>query len=449
MIARLFSVELQPGAPGYPQAVAPSALILILALLVGWLGYRRGWPLLPMTAVAFALVLLGVGLSPRAPTLGLAPQRWPGPIAWTWILMGYALLACVLPVWSLLQPRDFINSLLLYLGLLLGFAGFFALGPSFQAPVVDLHPEGAPSLFPFVFIVIACGAASGFHSLVASGTTAKQIDRESHARPIGYGGMIGESLLGLLAVIATTAGLGSAADWQHRYASWGAISGGLAAQISAFIDGAASFLGALGIPRDLGASFMAIVVVSFALTTLDSATRILRYNIEEMTRSLRLPRPLARLIGQRHVASLLAVGVILWFALYEVGGRPVALALWTLFGTTNQLLAGLALLLATVYLKQRGRAWWCTGVPMLFMLASTLTAMSKNLLRFVRPADPHHSWLLAAVGGAILLLGIWLCVEAAVALWQDRRHEGLEVPLPPEAVARAGGGAGAAAAGGA
>jgi carbon starvation protein len=425
VISKLFSVELGPGHPGYPQAVAPSALIMVVALIVGFAVHRRGMPRGVLTSMAFLLVLVSIPLSMKARTLGLPSEAWPGSKTWIYLLMVYAMAACVLPVWSLLQPRDFINSLLLYLGLGLCYIGIFVGRPEFAAPAINPHPEGAPSIFPFVFIVIACGAVSGFHGLVSSGTTGKQLDRESDARPIGYGGMIGESLLGLLAVVATTAGFAGPEVWHTHYQNWGKIASSLPAKLDGFIGGCATFLQSLGIPNELGASFMAIIVVSFALTTLDSATRILRFNIEEMVRSLRLPRILAH----RYVASLAAVLVILGFATLKVGGKPVALALWTLFGTTNQLLAGLTLLVATLYLRQRGRSWWYTGLPMLYMMATTLTAMVKNLIGFATPGGPNHSWLLATVGGILLVLALWLCVEAFLSLSRDERIEGLAIPV--------------------
>jgi len=436
VLSKLFSLELAPGHPGYPQAVGPSLWIMLLALAIGFLVHKKGLALGPLTFVAFGLTLASIWISMAFPTLGLPERLWPGPLSWTLILMGYALAACVLPVWSLLQPRDFINSLLLYLGLGLAYVGFFVIAPSFQAPALNLHPEGAPSLFPFVFIVIACGSVSGFHGLVSSGTTAKQLDCEEDARVVGFGGMIGESLLGLMAVLATTAGMGSEAIWQRHYASWSA-SAGLATKIDAFIGGMASFLEGLGLAASLAASFVAIIVVSFALTTLDSATRILRFNIEEMVRSLHLPR----LFSHRWVSSLSAVGVILAFATLKVGGKPVALALWTLFGTTNQLLAGLTLLVVSLYLKQRGRNYWVTALPMLAMLLVTFGAMVDNLIDFLRPTSPSHSWLLASVGGILLMLSLWLVLEASLA-WRrslplkgagaagsDGEALGWEVPL--------------------
>jgi len=375
--------------------------------------YRRGLPLGPLTAIGFALTLAAVYLAVHLPR----PELGMG--TWSLILLLYAGLASVLPVWLLLQPRDYLNSLLLYLGLVAIFAGFALLRPAFAAPAVALHPEGAPPLFPFVFIVIACGAISGFHGLVSSGTTAKQIDRETDATFIGYGGMIGESLLGLAAVLACTAGFASPVAWQEHYATWNAAQG-LGRSMSAFIDGSARFLGSLGIPVEAGRAFVALVAVSFALTTLDSATRLLRYNIEEVSETLRLPA-----LGNRYVATLLAVAAIGFFSSYRIDGQPAGLALWALFGTTNQTLGGLTLLAVTLYLLRRGRSVRYTLAPMMFMMVTSVVAMVLNVRGFWR-ADQH---LLLVVGGALLLLAVWVCVEAALSLaWR-------EPPAPPAALA--------------
>ncbi len=337
------------------------------------------------------------------------------------LLLVYALVASVLPVWSLLQARDFLNSLLLYLGLGLAYLGLFVAPPQFAAPAFRPEPAGAPSFFPFVFIIIACGAASGFHSLVSSGTTAKQIDREPDARFIGYGGMIGESLLGLLAVLACTAGvlgrdgLSARQVWAGTYAGWDSIQG-LGKQVGVFITGAAGFIESLGlVDHRVATAFVAVVVVSFALTTLDSATRLLRFNISEIGETLGV-----RLLGDRYVASTLAVLVIGGFAFYEIEGRPAGLALWQLFGTTNQLLAGLALLVVTLYLYERGRNAWVTAVPMLFMLVSTLTAMVGNLRRFWAQWESGGA-VLFLVGAVLLLLALWLTVEAGIRFRRLRR----------------------------
>ena len=429
VIAFLFSPPPTPEQAGvrFPQAVVPSFGLMAIAAVIGWLGYKRNVSWGVLTPVGFALLMVLVGLSTQqefVAALGVAdPETAPGQRGWSWILLAYGFAASVLPVWSLLQPRDFLNSLLLYLGLGGLYLGIFVTQPEFVAPMVRANPEGAPSLFPFVFIVIACGAASGFHSLVSSGTTSKQLNKETDARAIGYGGMVGESLLGLMAVLATTAGVMNSAEWETRYASWDAVQG-LGPKVSGFIQGSATFLEGLGIERHVGATFISLIVVSYALTSLDSATRLLRYNIEEMGETLKI-----RWLRNRYLASGLAIGAIAFFAFYEVGGKPAGLALWSLFGTTNQLLAGLALLAATLYLVQRGRAWWFTGVPMVLLLGTTLTAMVENISRF----HAQEAWPLFVVGVGLLVLGVWLVVEAGLAIRRFRAAgviEELDIVFP-------------------
>ncbi len=378
-----------------PEAAYPSATLMILAIGMGWLIYRKNQPILPITIVAFTITLFSVWAGTKLPLIELNLGQW------SVILLVYSFAASVLPVWLLLQPRDFINSLLLYLGLLAIFTGFFLLEPAFAAPAIQASPEGAPPLFPFVFIVIACGAISGFHGLVSSGTTAKQINRETDAPFIGYGGMIGESLLGLVAVLACTAGFQSPELWQAHYQSW-SLAQGLGPNMQAFIDGSATFLAQLGVDTGIGRAFVALVAISFALTTLDSATRLLRFNISEMGETLKTP-----VLQNRYVASTLAVFTIGFFAFYRIGGQPAGLALWQLFGTTNQIMGALTLLAVTLYLMQRGRNFWYTAIPMVFMLLTTLTAMIIKLRDFWQLG----TYLLLGVGGVILLLAIWLSVE--------------------------------------
>ncbi len=401
----------------YPESVVPSGVILVLALFIGWAVRKRGFNLWLLISLAFALTLVSVVVSP------LIPIRWSSVEGWTLILLAYAYLASVLPVWQLLQPRDFLNSLLLYLGLGLTYVGFFVLRPEFVAPVVDTHPAGAPPMYPFVFIVIACGAASGFHSLVSSGTTAKQLDRETDARPIGYGAMIGESLLGLAAVLACTAGFVSPEIWRHHYADWASMQG-LGNSMSAFIEGATRFVSTLGLPEQFARTLIAVVVVSFALTTLDSATRLLRYNLEEIGASIH-----SRALGNRYVSSTAAVVAIGFFALLKVDGQAVGLALWQLFGSTNQLLAGLALLVVSLYLIERRRISLPYLLPMLFMMVTTVVAMVSKLRAF---AAAGNSTLLG-VGAAITIIAVWLVVESVLAVNRYRRSppvDSLEVTLP-------------------
>lgn len=434
VIAKLFeagddfdAAHLASATTSYPSAVLPSAVLMILAMVMGFLLYRRRFPLLPTALVGFVLMLFSVWLGTEWPTLWMRVEAWPSAERWKWILLAYAFVASVLPVWSLLQARDFLNSLLLYLGLLLSYGGFFLLGPEFSAPAINVNPEGAPPRFPFVFIVIACGAASGFHALVSSGTTAKQIDNERDSRFVAYGGMAGESLLALLAVLACTAGFISPDKWRHAYVNWDAMELNLGAKMGAFIRGCGRFIETLGVDHDLAVAFIAVVVVSFALTTLDSATRLLRFNVSEIGNSLRV-NWMARLLDNRFVATGLAVGGICFFSFYRVGDQPAGLVLWTLFGVTNQLLAGLTLLVVTLYLRQRGRNPWFTALPMLFMLISTVTAVIEHLAEFWRK-EQH---LLIIVGSALLLTAIGIVVEGIRTYRRGERYDDDLISFPDE-----------------
>ena len=382
----------------YPEAVFPTFFLMAVAMVIGWLVYKKGASVSKTTAVGFTLMILSiiVALNIGRPDLGRE--------TWIMILLVYAFAASVLPVWALLQPRDYLNSLLLYLGLGAAFIGFFLLRPEFVAPVLDMAPADAPPIFPFVFIVIACGAASGFHGLVSSGTTSKQISKETDAVAIGYGGMVGESLLGLLAVLATTAGFRSTEAWSEHYSSW-TVANGLADKMEAFIDGSALFVTTLGVPMPIAQAFIALVAVSFALTSLDSGTRLLRYNIGEIGNSIGVPQ-----LANRYTASGIAVALIAFFAFYEVNGQPAGLALWALFGSTNQVLAGLTLLTVTVYLRQKGWDYWYTFLPMVFMLFVTITAMVYNLWLYFSGGQ----FLLTFVASSIFVLSVWLVIEAVI-----------------------------------
>ena len=408
VIAVLFSPDF------YPQAVLPSGALVFVAAAMGVAVHRRGWSIRSLTvaglAVGLGLVFLGI----RQPVVG------PSLTQWKWLLLAYAFGASVLPVWLLLQPRDYINSLLLYIGVGAMYLGFVATNPSFAAPALDLAPEGAPAIVPFVFVVIACGAASGFHALMSSGSTAKQLASEGDARFVGYGAMIGESLLGLMAVLACTAGFVSREAWLERYVSWQAADS-LGNNIAAFIGGTTHFLQTLGIPEAIGGTFVAVIVVSFALTSLDSATRLLRYNVSEIGDTLRVDA-----LSNRYAASGIAVVAIWAFAFIQVDGEFAGLILWQLFGTTNQLLAGLALLAVTLYLLRRGKPLVYTAAPMVFMLLSTLSVMSTNLGGFWSAGQ----WLLLAPAATIFTLAVWLVVEAVLAVVRFRRDpllDGLEV----------------------
>lgn len=434
----------------YPQSVTPVIGLVLIALGMGYL-VRKGFSGLHVTSL-IGLILLGlliwhslginvikeegVAQALRVPLVnGTVTMGVPGVEGWTYLLMGYAYVASILPVWLLLQPRDYLNSFLLYIGLIGLYFGLFWMAPTISAPTItstEMVPD-LPPLFPILFITIACGAISGFHSLVSSGTTAKQLDSEEDGKFVGFGGMVAEGVLALIVMLACTAGLGGLEAWQGHYGSWSAASG-LGAKLAAFINGGAKFLAVLGIPLDAGRVFISLVAVSFAMTTLDSGTRLLRYNIEEIADSLSetnngLPGV------NRYTSSLVAVAAIGFFALLEVpvqsGGsityQPAGIFLWVLFGASNQLLAALGLLTVTVYLYKRQRPVIYTLLPMIFMVIVTVNALGlqffkqmplviRNPLSELIGVDPMAgqpgSWVIFATVVTLSVLAGWFIVES-------------------------------------
>ncbi|CAM9237906.1 unnamed protein product, partial [Discosporangium mesarthrocarpum] len=322
--------------------------------------------------------------------------------SWVVLLLVYSFVASVMPVWLLLQPRDYLNSHQLVTGLVLLSTGLAVLRPEVVAPALNPSPEGAPSLIPFLFVTIACGAISGFHGLVSSGTTSKQLSRMTDARPIGYGGMLAEGFLGLMAVLAATAGFESAGDWWAHYESWGAANG-MAAKLDAFVSGGASFVGALGIPFETARTFMAVMVIAFAATSLDTGARIQRLVLAELGEAYGV-KPMSN----RFVAGALGIGAALLLAVTQGGGQG-GLALWPLFGTTNQLVAGVTLLVVSIWLKQQGRPIVYTMVPMIAVAAVTAWAMIGNLIDYY--ANFEALWLLSLSGTLILALDVWILLE--------------------------------------
>lgn len=382
---------------------------------------------LPYGAVAGIAHLKAVGESAAAQNLVEAIPRTQ--LGWIGVLLLYGFLASVLPVWLLLQPRDYINSFQLYFALATLLLGMLVAGWTgaqenhIDAPMVRIDVPGAPSMFPFLFVTIACGAVSGFHSLVSSGTTVKQLNQESDAMPIGYGAMLVEAALAVLVILACVAGLG-AKFWgpSGTYSTWSGIQGGgLAVQLSAVVRGGANFLAQLGIPRAYGRTFLAVTITAFALTTLDSATRLLRFNVEEMGHALKL-----RFLTNRYVASALAVAGIAFFALV-----PAGKTLWTLFGTTNQLLAGLTLLCVSIFLYKLRRPVVYTMVPMAAMLLVSIWAMVLSLIQFWNEGKLS----LAVVSVVVLAMSAWLIVEAVLSFLRGRDSidlDGDDVPMSAE-----------------
>jgi carbon starvation protein len=396
-----------------PGAIFPINVQIIIALLLGGLVFRRGrntlWPSIAGYLVLIAAIFYGNAFAEAFPAITRISVA-----GWVWILLIYSFFASVLPVWALLQPRDYLNSHQLITGLVLLGLGLVVLHPTVQAPVLNASPPGAPPLIPFLFITIACGAISGFHGLVASGTTSKQVACMPDARPIGYGGMLGEGTLGLLAVLAATAGFASNADWFSHYASWGAASG-LDDKLDAFVSGGARFVAALGIPLETGRTFIAVMVIAFAATSLDTGARIQRLIIAELAEGYGV-----RALTNRFAAAAVGIGAALLLAVTQAGGKG-GLILWPLFGTTNQLVAGVTLLVVSVWLRRLGRPIAYTLVPMIFVGAATVTAMLGEVSGYFQ--NFSDQWLLAVMGGLILVCDVWVILEGFRMLINARAPE--------------------------
>jgi len=391
-----------------PGSVFPIWLQLFLALGLGWLVYKRGVGIVVPSLIAYVILLVAIfygnSFADAFPFV-----KHISVSTWVWLLLIYSFVASVLPVWLLLQPRDYLNSHQLVTALVILSAGLFVLRPEVVAPVVNWAPEGAPSLIPFLFITIACGAISGFHGLVASGTTSKQIACMGDARPIGYGGMLGEGALGLLAVLAATAGFATAAEWHEHYSSWGGANS-LGAKLDAFVSGGARFVAALGIPTEAGKNFMAVMVIAFAATSLDTGARIQRLVIAELAEAYGV-----KALTNRYLAGALGIGAALLLALTQGGGKG-GLILWPLFGTTNQLVAGVTLLVVSIWLQRLGRPIVYTLVPMLLVASLTLWSMLEQLVGYFSDAR----WLLAVMGSLVLVLDIWVLFEGLRMLANER-----------------------------
>jgi carbon starvation protein len=468
----------------FPEAILPVFLQIPIAVGIGVRVHRQGknllGPSLAALAAMYATVWLGAGCPGTSWTggpLGQLIQGINGTVAgwpiWLWvaILLAYCYVASVLPVWILLQPRDYINSLQLIssLGLIVvGLLVTATVGPAtiatgtpapaleMFAPLLELHPKNAPPVVPFLFVTIACGAVSGFHCLVSSGTSSKQLRCETDARAVGYGSMLLEAFLAVIVIVAVGAGIGlgwpqeypgqtGTELWQTLYADWRGVTGGKA--IAAFVVGSGNLLESLGIDAVMARALVGVLVASFAGTTLDTATRLQRYVVQELAGTLlgklqgrtaadRSTNPLAlplTWLTTPHGATLFAVGTAFLLALLPAPGKDWSVAnlgtggliLWPLFGATNQLLAGLSLLVISFYLRRRGLPTFVATLPMVLMLVMPAWALCINISRWI----DGGSLALVAVAVVMLAVEAWMAVEGML-LW-GRVQGVMEEPLPP------------------
>jgi len=362
LVLAVFAFVIATIFAGTPSVATASMLFIVLAIVFGYAVQRRGAPLLVSTIVGVALLALCVWLGTEFP-IELSRNTWIP------ILLIYALAAASLPVWLILQPRDYLNSFLLYGFMVSAVIAIFAANPTIQLPAFTAFETDLGFLFPILFVTVACGAISGFHSLVSSGTTAKQVSSEAHIKPIGYGSMLLESLLAVIAL--TTAAYLLMGDYTALLAAkgWGGV----------FASGIGNFLTAIGIPIAVGTAFAGLVLSAFALTTLDTATRLCRFMFQELTEKEEgKPSAVVTVVTNRYVAGAIGVVLAAWLALG--GGWRT---LWPLFGSANQLIAALALLAVTVWLARSGKSNWFVAYPMLFMLAVTMTALVVMFFKVV------------------------------------------------------------------
>jgi len=385
-------------------AVATSSLLYItLAVLFGLTVYRFKISLGTGSLIFVPLVFAALWVGLKFPlTADMMPAIAGSPkTTWSLILLGYCAVVSILPVWLLLQPRDYLSAYLLFASLAGGVIGAIVSG--FTGHVTVAYPafvawENANlgMLYPALFITVACGAISGFHSMVASGTTSKQLDNERSARPVAYGGMLTE---GVLAVVA----LGAVMILTQRPPA-------NQSPVATFSLGLGRFMSVFGLPPDVATTFGLLAVSTFLLTTLDTCTRLARFIFEELAG---MRGWAGRLIGT--AATLALPAIMIFVTLTGPGGKPIPAwkAIWPAFGATNQLLAAMALLVVFAWLRHEGRKALFVLIPMLFMFVTTLVALVQlvwqNLLgdgsRFVGGVSLGLLVLgVAVLGGSILRL---------------------------------------------
>lgn len=391
LVVAAFDVIVAKTFVASPPVATASILFLVLALVFGILYYRVGLPLPLITVFGLfglvASIFLGFNFPLRLPE-----------IYWRLLLFVYVFLASVLPIWLLLQPRDYLNAFLLYALLFGAFLGLLIGAPEVRLPAFTGFTNEIGPFFPLLFVITSCGAISGFHSLVGSGTTARQVARESQARYVGYGAMLLEGLLGVISLCAVV-GL-SLADYKGLLKTQGPIT--------TFATGVAGFFASLGIPVEKGKAFAALAVSAFALTSLDTATRVSRFMLEELFAREGKHVSTSR---SRVVFTLVVVGLSAALAFSGAWQK-----IWPLMGSANQLLAALALLSLTVWLMATGRPFAFVSLPAIFMLAVTLTALA---ILFRKNLGSGHL-LLSVLALGLLALTVFLLV-VSVRKFLERR----------------------------
>jgi carbon starvation protein len=388
--------------------IASTSVIVITccAPIVGYLVYKKEINVYLAASIAIVVCIASV-------FIGMIFPVTLSPNVWMIILSFYTLLAAGIPVWIILQPRDFTNSFLLYAGIAALFIGGIVAGfkgVTFSAPAFDLASGGAKlgPIWPFLFITVACGAISGFHCLVAGGTSSKQISKESEVKVIGYGGMLLEGLLAIGVLIAVGCGI---AFSDYTNIVFPTIAGAKSNPILAFAAGAGGLLDkAFAIPPVYGTIFGILLVEGFVVTTLDTAVRLNRYLFEELWQVIfkNVPK-----IMQSYLFNALLCVVLMYIMAY----KNAFLVIWPIFGSANQLLASLALIAVSVWLVNKKKTAWFTILPAIFMLLTTIYSLIVLLLEKYLP---KKNYMLSVVDILLIILSIGV-IYLAFKKWQEIR----------------------------
>jgi carbon starvation protein len=375
--------------------VVSSFLYLMIGIVMGVTLRKSSLPLWAATAIFLPMVFLSIWLGTRLPASVIQSLQSMPVKGWEVVLLGYCFAASLIPVWLLLQPRGYLGGWFLYLVIGIGLIGVLFGGFPINYPAFDLK-EGLSSfstgkpLFPILFVTIACGACSGFHGIVASGTTSKQLRRESDARLVGYGAMLLESLTAILA-LTTLMILAKGSELAKGDPDL------------VYANGIASYLGLLGVDRQLALSFALLAFSTFIYDTLDVSTRLARYVVQELFSWKSFAGSIAAT-----VASLAFPLIFLMLA--KEKGYKVA---WPIFGTSNQLLAALTLLVVSVWLRKTGRSPVLTLVPMVFIMAVTLASLGLQIRPLIMWLTKHGELkatdLVSGIVGTVLL-ALTLCL---------------------------------------
>ncbi|QHS21955.1 carbon starvation protein A [Virgibacillus sp. MSP4-1] len=417
-----------------PSSVLSVFIQIPLAIWIGYRVYKRKGGMLLPSLFALAAMYAAAVLASYVPALQIDLVRYFGGegatglfgmnatssafLVWIVILMIYVYIASTLPVWKLLQPRDYINSHQLVVGLSILYLGLLFTLPQVTAPATNANPD--TPWFPLLFITIACGAISGFHGLVSSGTTSKQLNNEVEARQVGYLGAIGEGALALISIIAVVTFFPTVSDFTATYSGFEAAS---ASGLGNFVAGAAQLATGIGIPETAAATIVSVIVVSFAATTLDSSVRLMRYIISELGEEYNI-RPMTKM----HVATSIAVVSSAVLTLLPEGPKGFGSGgylLWPLFGTSNQLLAGISLLLIAIWLKRQGRNYWPALIPMIFLMIMTLWAMAQQVIfDWSGYGGGEANMLLFVFGAIVLIFAIWI-ILTAISVLSKNNHTGI------------------------